>query len=468
MSPSKKKIIVQLLVLGTLALLVWRPGAQVHASPASFTLYGAALKGWGFTNETITSRGPDIQVLPGQLVELKLISADGLTHDFGVDYNNNTLNDPGESDAYSGPFHPSSPLNFNFTARNTPGVYFYYCYFHQQLGYQYGRFIIGTATPPTAVFNYSPTSPTVRTTITFNASSSYDPDGDIVRYDWSFGDGASASGQIVEHTYSIAGAFAASVRVRDASNYTDIATERVTVSDVANQVPDVSFTASPLLLVEGQSVQFDASASHDPDGDQIFYSWDFGDLSSLANQTQPSASHTYDAPGTFTTTLTVRDIFGARNQTAVIIGVEQRIQDLVVTGFVLTPSSARPREHIMINVTILNNGNVETDFQIQVMQGSTVIGSKLGTLVPADLIVESLNWTAPSSPGQFVVSAKVVPSMGTDDNPLDNDKLGLLVVVEHASSSQLYTLLGPALVGGVGLASMLVLRAVGRSRGKTT
>jgi len=39
----------------------------------------------------------------------------------------------------------------------------------------------------------------------FDASASYDPDGEIVDYLWSFGDGTSASGMIVEHEYTTAG-----------------------------------------------------------------------------------------------------------------------------------------------------------------------------------------------------------------------------------------------------------------------
>jgi len=38
--------------------------------------------------------------------------------------------------------------------------------------------------------------------ITFDASKSYDPDGTIVSYYWDFGDGSTAQGEVVKHTYS--------------------------------------------------------------------------------------------------------------------------------------------------------------------------------------------------------------------------------------------------------------------------
>ena len=54
-------------------------------------------------------------------------------------------------------------------------------------------------------------------------------------------------------------------------------------------------------------MNFDASATRDPDGDeQLTYIWDFGDGSSTETAT-PTTSHTYTARGNFTVTLTARD-----------------------------------------------------------------------------------------------------------------------------------------------------------------
>src|SRR5262249_759896 len=61
---------------------------------------------------------------------------------------------------------------------------------------------------------------------------------------------------------------------------------------------------------EGAAVFFDGRGSHDPDGDALTYSWDFGD-GGTANG--PTAIRTYRQPGTFTVTLTVDDGFGGQN-----------------------------------------------------------------------------------------------------------------------------------------------------------
>jgi len=56
--------------------------------------------------------------------------------------------------------------------------------------------------PPIASFTYTPENPVVNQTITFDASSSYDPDGTIASYEWDFDDGNTATGKIVTHSYS--------------------------------------------------------------------------------------------------------------------------------------------------------------------------------------------------------------------------------------------------------------------------
>jgi len=68
---------------------------------------------------------------------------------------------------------------------------------------------------PIANFTYSPLNPVVKQPITFNASSSYDPDGNITKYDWDFGDGAKASGDVVTHAYSSAGNYTVILTVTD-------------------------------------------------------------------------------------------------------------------------------------------------------------------------------------------------------------------------------------------------------------
>jgi PKD repeat protein len=66
------------------------------------------------------------------------------------------------------------------------------------------------------------------------------------------------------------------------------------------RAPVASFTAA----TSGLTVNVDASASTDPDGNLAAYRWSFGDG---ATATGPTAAHTYTQAGTYTVTLTVTD-----------------------------------------------------------------------------------------------------------------------------------------------------------------
>ena len=69
---------------------------------------------------------------------------------------------------------------------------------------------------PVIIMTISPQRPwMVGETITFNASASYDPNGTIVSYQWSFGDGAAATTPIATHQYTAPGSYEVRITLRD-------------------------------------------------------------------------------------------------------------------------------------------------------------------------------------------------------------------------------------------------------------
>ncbi len=83
---------------------------------------------------------------------------------------------------------------------------------------------------PTAVATANPVSGTAPLTVSFDGSSSSDPDGDVLSHTWSFDDGGSASGSTVSHTYTTAGSYTATLTVDDGNGGTDTDTLAVSVS----------------------------------------------------------------------------------------------------------------------------------------------------------------------------------------------------------------------------------------------
>ncbi|ASJ10001.1 hypothetical protein A3L12_01145 [Thermococcus sp. P6] len=106
---------------------------------------------------------------------------------------------------------------------------------------------------PVANFTYSPENPEVNQTVTFNASSSYDPDGSIVNWTWGFGDGITASGKTVQHTYTKPGTYTVTLTVTDDDGATSNISKRITVATPSIQFVDVT-DGNDDVFISGETV----------------------------------------------------------------------------------------------------------------------------------------------------------------------------------------------------------------------
>lgn len=87
----------------------------------------------------------------------------------------------------------------------------------------------------------------------------------------------------------------------------------------ANLPPTPSFTTTPPTGLAPLAVQFDASASADPDGSITGYRWTFGD--GTANGSGAVTGHTFTAAGNYVVTLTVTDDRGTSASTTRTVAV---------------------------------------------------------------------------------------------------------------------------------------------------
>lgn len=156
---------------------------------------------------------------------------------------------------------------------------------------------------PVANLTATPTSGTSPLTVTFDGSASYDPDGSIVSYSWSFGDGGTAAGALVTHTYTVERTYKAGLMVTDNEGNTDGATRSIRVLK-PNEVPVADFKFTPQTGIYPCEITFNGGPSHDPDGKIVQYNWEFGDGGRASGQV---VNHTYTRWGSFSVSLTVRD-----------------------------------------------------------------------------------------------------------------------------------------------------------------
>ena len=82
---------------------------------------------------------------------------------------------------------------------------------------------------PVADFTYNPEDPIIDETITFDASISTDEDGIISTYNWDFGDGTTALGVSVEHSYSIGNTYKVTLEVTDNDGWSDTKEQDITI-----------------------------------------------------------------------------------------------------------------------------------------------------------------------------------------------------------------------------------------------
>ena len=90
--------------------------------------------------------------------------------------------------------------------------------------------VIGSVTTneqPNAVLSANPPQGSSPLTVSFDGSQSSDPDGTIVQYDWNFGDGSTATGPTVQHTYTGTATYTVSLMVTDDKGGTATATKDI-------------------------------------------------------------------------------------------------------------------------------------------------------------------------------------------------------------------------------------------------
>ena len=230
------------------------------------------------------------------------------------------------------------------------------------------------------------------TTVSVDGSASTD-NGGIAAYEWTFGDGGTATGPQASHSYESPGNYTVSLTVTDLAGNTDRTNATVSVRVPDTAAPAAALSVPPSVGIN-ESVTLDASDSNDDRG-IVAYEWDVdGDGSVEETTSDPTLERTYDAPGNYSVSLTVRDGSGNTDTANTTVRV---VDSSPPTPSIDLPSTASPDT----NVTLDASGSTD-DWRIESYDWR--IGNRTATGVQVDHRV--------SEPGEVDVSLTVTDAAG--------------------------------------------------------
>ena len=233
-----------------------------------------------------------------------------------------------------GDLHDTMPLSSSSTAMHTykhPGTYVVKLTVIDNKGEVDSEklAIVVSNPPPVASFEVSNDMPPVGVPVSFDASGSYDPNGEIVSYAWDFGDGNTGSGIETSHVYDQDLYYVVTLAVTDNDGETGIKRQAVIPQTPTSNDPGGcqggscgggDGTDNPLAVITGLPscagwevgvpLTLDGSASRAAGGTIIQYKWNFGDGETATGET---VTHTYQKTGRFTVSLTVNDSGGLQS-----------------------------------------------------------------------------------------------------------------------------------------------------------
>lgn len=154
-----------------------------------------------------------------------------------------------------------------------------------------------------------------------------DPDGDLIRgWQWEVISAPSGSNYSLadattpnaQFTTNMIGDYFLTLIAWDGLLWSD--PDAMVVVVVENQPPMAMADATPVSGPAPLTVHFDGTGSSDPEGGELFYDWNFGDLTF---GTGANPTHEYTDPGTYTASLIVTDDFGNDDFDTISITVDE-------------------------------------------------------------------------------------------------------------------------------------------------
>lgn len=191
------------------------------------------------------------------------------------------------------------------------------------------------------------------------------------------------------------------------NSYVDYKTSLTTIlASGGNRAPIADAERSPSSGPAPQAVDFDATASQDPDGSIAAWSWDFGDGTQGSGARTP---HTYTSPGTYFPALSVTDNAGARDVFVSEVVVDPAAAPSASTG----AASGTSATAATLNATV-NPRNQPTTYRFEYGL-TTAYGSTTASqpVTPADNASHAVSFTVTGLTVGSTYHYRVIATNGT-------------------------------------------------------
>jgi uncharacterized repeat protein (TIGR01451 family) len=175
-------------------------------------------------------------------------------------------------------------------------------------------------------FTWTPPIPMVDEEVSFEGSAQ---GSTPISYSWAFGDGGTAQGMMVTHTYMLQGTYTVTLGTANACGDETVTARIYVILCIEPGGLTMTYTPDPALA--GQAVTFTATV--ESGSEPLTYTWLFGDAS-LPEEGRV-IPHTYTDPGTYTVTLTVSNNCGLAQEEWSIEVVSPALQFQVYLPLVL-------------------------------------------------------------------------------------------------------------------------------------
>src|SRR5207249_2726024 len=267
---------------------------------------------------------------------------------------------------------------------------------------------------PTAAFTFTPANPTTSSVITFDATTSSDPDGTIASYRWNFGDGntTTVSTATITHRYPVANTYSVTLTVTDNTGGTGSVSHSVVVGGGVSPpvVTIASLTPNPAVINQVVTVTF--SATNSPTG--VTVNWGDGTPVVSLPGTATSATHTYASASspTFTVTVSATNSAGTGSATA-----SETVNKRSTSTTVTCPASVVIGQSVSCTVTVADTSgagsSTPTGSVTFTYTGVTGPASCVLTTGSCTISVTGATAGAGSVRGDFVTTAIHATSFGT-------------------------------------------------------